>query len=84
MSALRAHEHLSPFVQQCVATFHTLSCKITESQHLGTRGGQSLAGEGGAANMNFQDIFQDMGFDSDNLLFGREDMSWLGNFDPNQ
>jgi hypothetical protein len=33
MAALHAHEHFSPFVQQCVATFQTLSARILETHH---------------------------------------------------
>ncbi|KAF4625816.1 hypothetical protein G7Y89_g12348 [Cudoniella acicularis] len=83
MSALRAHEYLSPFVQQCVATFQTLSSKISGTHHPGGGSGQFGPPEG-SSNTYFQDVFQDMGFDPDNFLFGKEDMSWLSNFESTQ
>jgi hypothetical protein len=81
MLTLRAHEHLSPFVQQCLTTFQTLSYKITETHH---SGGSQLPPLEGSSNTYFQDVFQDMGFDPDNFLFGKEDMSWLSNFEAFQ
>jgi len=79
ISALQAHSHLSPFVKQCVTTFQTLSSKIRNVQHPGD-GGLPEA----SSTSYFQDAFQDMGFDADNFLFGKEDMSWLSNFEPAQ
>jgi hypothetical protein len=86
MAALNAHEHFNPFVQQCVSTFQTLSTRILETHH-----GNSIIGrsqfppsEGGPSNSYFQDLFQDLGFDPDNLLFGKDDMTWLSNFDSAQ
>lgn len=81
MSILRAHEHLSPYVQQSVATFETLAFKISESLNQGS--GQPTTLDG-SSNTYFQDIFQDMGFDHDNFLFGKEDMAWLSNIDSSQ
>lgn len=74
VDALRAHEHLSPFVEQCLATFLTLSCKISETHHPG--GGEASMPKR-PSNAYFQDVFQDLGFDPDSLLFGMDDMSWL-------
>lgn len=74
MSVLRAHEHLGRFVEECVTAFQTLSCQISESHHPGDRSIPE-----GPSNTYFQDVFHDMGFDPDSLLFGVEDMSWLGN-----
>ncbi len=81
MTALRAHEHLSPFIQQCAANFQSLSSKITESHHLDSS--SQLSPSEGPSNTYFQDIFHDVGFDPDNLLFSREDMTWFSNFELN-
>ena len=81
MSTLQAHEHLGPFVQQCVTTFQMLSCKIMETHH--ASGGQFPSLEGYSSTY-FQEVFQDMGLEPDNFLFGREDMAWLSNFDAAQ
>jgi hypothetical protein len=85
MSALHAHEHLSLFIQQCVSTFQSLSSKILETHHSSTGRSQFPLPEGGPpSNIYFQDVFQDLGFDHDNLLFGKDDMTWLSNFESAQ
>lgn len=95
MAGLRAHEHLSPFVRQCVAAFQALSVRISpesmhqqQQQHQQQPGGErerQPASPAEAASNNatyFQDVFQEMGLaNPDNFLFGMEDMSWLGNFE---
>jgi hypothetical protein len=85
MAALRAHEHLSPFVAQCLATFETLSSGM--STHQQTPYGPSVAGERVAHNnVNsapmppLQDVFfQDMAYETEALFFGMDDTSWMGN-----
>jgi hypothetical protein len=79
MSTLRSHEHLCPFVPQCVANFESLASKISVTFLPGSSG-QVLPSEG-VSNIYFQDIFQDMAFDPDNFLFGKEDMAWLNSFE---
>lgn len=88
MGALKEHERLSPFVAQCVAMFQGLREKIREMHRAkGDGAGQLIGedGEGGGGGTNttsyFQDAFHDMGFDPDNFLFGKEDLSWLSNFE---
>ena len=81
MATLQAHEHLSPFVQQCITTFQTLSCKIMETHH--SNGGQFPPCDG-SSNTYFQEVFQDMGLEPDNFLFGKEDMSWLSSLEAPQ
>jgi hypothetical protein len=75
---LQAHSHLSPFVQQCIVTFQTLSSKIEEMHNPGR--GQSPTIETSGSSY-FQDAIQDIGFDPDSFLFCMEDMSWLRNSD---
>jgi hypothetical protein len=72
---LQAHEHLSPFIRNCITWYQTLSCKILETNPSNWKTGE------GSSNSYFQDVFQDMGFDPDNFLFGKEDMSWLWNLE---
>lgn len=84
MRALRAHAHLSVSVQQCVATFETLSAKLSDVQHLVPGAGRAsvdpLAGCAEPfSSTDFQDVFQDLGIDLDSCLFGIEDMAWNGN-----
>lgn len=76
MSAFRALEHLSPFVKQCVENFQALSSKVLETHR--SRPCVPLDGT------YFQDLFEDIGFDADDYLFGKEDMSWLGNLETFQ
>jgi hypothetical protein len=85
MAALHSHEHFSPFVQQCVSTFQSLSSRILETHHSNsTSRGQFPPLEGGPSNIYFQDVFQDLGFDPDNILFGKDDMTWLSSFESAQ
>ncbi|KAL2834366.1 hypothetical protein BDW59DRAFT_137767 [Aspergillus cavernicola] len=71
--ALRAHDLLTPYVQQCIWTFNTLAARITgKALHhpiVDDSGADPLMAEG----VCFDDIFQDINFDFDNFLFGPED-----------
>ncbi|PWY80813.1 hypothetical protein BO94DRAFT_520762 [Aspergillus sclerotioniger CBS 115572] len=64
MFALRAHEHLSTYVQQCVWTFESLSRRVLDAD---------VPSQKGIAGSFFDDIFQEVGFDFDNYLFGGQD-----------
>ncbi|KAH8651119.1 hypothetical protein BX600DRAFT_387654 [Xylariales sp. PMI_506] len=81
LSALRAHEHLSDYVSQCVRTFETLSARIMETRgrHVNLNDGaraetRSFAFGGAAPDLSFDDIFPDAAFDFDSFLFGAEDI----------
>lgn len=88
MAALRAHEHLSQFVSQCLATFRTLSPGMSAGAH--DQQEQSydngMAGVDGTSISNsdsgfppLQDVlFQDMGIDNESIFLGMEDLSWMG------
>ncbi|KAJ5817945.1 hypothetical protein N7447_007953 [Penicillium robsamsonii] len=71
--ALRIHEHLSPYVQQCLCTFETLAARITGKSYtsLGVSGYGSMVDE--SAGVCFDDIFKGVNFDFDNFIFGPED-----------
>ena len=73
ISALRAHEHLCTYVQQCIRTFETLSARILETRYPKPDGSGDDPLEEGTSGFFFDDIFQDVGFDFDNFLFGTED-----------
>jgi hypothetical protein len=78
MSALRAHEHLSTYVQQCIRTFETLSTRILQTRHHpnpASCGGNVPPEEGTTSGFYFDDIFQDGGLDFDSFLFGMEDVT---------
>ncbi|KAJ5190316.1 fungal specific transcription factor, partial [Penicillium cinerascens] len=64
LSGLRAHVHLSTYVQQCIYTIMQTACSTLD-------GGKQLAEE--TSGCCFDDIFQDIRFDFDNFLFGTED-----------
>jgi hypothetical protein len=74
LSALRAHEHLSTYVHQCVWTFETLSKRILETRYPSLNGSNDSVPEAVAPELSFDDIFQDLGFDFDNFLFGAEEL----------
>lgn len=67
LAALRAHVHLSTYVQQCVWTFEALSAKISQTNCLPLQSGGKPLTEG--AGCCFDDIFQDIRFDFDEFLF---------------
>ncbi|KAJ6082083.1 hypothetical protein N7499_006957, partial [Penicillium canescens] len=71
--ALRAHEHLSPYVQQCLWTFETLAARITGKPYPSMDGGGCGLMVDGSSGVSFDDIFKDVNFDFDNFIFGPED-----------
>jgi hypothetical protein len=75
LSALRAHEHLSIYVQPCIRTFELLSTRILETQYPppDVTGGIPL--DEATSGSLFDHIFQDLGFDCDGFLFGMEDFT---------
>lgn len=86
MAALRAHEHLSPFVSQCLATFETLSagmCSQQEApQYVAPVAEEGTPGNLDAASMPpLHDVlFQDIVFETEAMFFGMEDHSWVSSF----
>ena len=67
MTALRSHEHLSPFVSQCVSTFERLWSKITTHQ---SAEAFALLTDGMSSPSYFQDFLRDVGFDPNDIMFG--------------
>ncbi|GFF51589.1 uncharacterized transcriptional regulatory protein C1F7.11c [Aspergillus udagawae] len=74
LSTLRAHEHLSMYVQQCIRTFELLSARILETQYPTPDGTREMPLEATSGSL-FDNIFQDLGFDCDSFLFGMEDFT---------
>lgn len=74
LSALGAHEHLSTYVQQCIQTFETLSTRMLEARYPDPNGSWDVPLEDETSGIFFDNIFQDVGFDFDNFLFGMEDI----------
>jgi hypothetical protein len=74
LSAFRAHAHLCTPVYQVVWTFETLSKRILETRYPNLDGGNDSAPEAVAPGLSLDDIFQDVGFDFDNFLFGTEEL----------
>lgn len=74
LSTLRAHEHLSTYVPQCIRTFETLSTRIlqTRNSNSDTCGDFPCVEE--ASGSFFDDLFQNIGSDFDNFLFGADDL----------
>ncbi len=73
LAALRAHEHLSLYVQQCVRTFEVLAAKIQDSRYAHTDRSGGAMRQGETPALYLDDIFQDMDFDFDDFLVGVED-----------
>ncbi|KAJ5787108.1 hypothetical protein N7457_002098 [Penicillium paradoxum] len=72
LAALRAHVHLSTYVQQCVWTFEALSTKISQTNCPSYQSGAEPVME--SAGCCFDDIFQDIRFDFDEFLFRTEEV----------
>ena len=72
LAALRAHEHLSAYVPQCVWTFETLSTKILQTKCPFPEA--QLQGEGASAGWLDDTMFQEIDFDFDNFCFGMENI----------
>lgn len=72
LTALRAHVHLSTYVQQCLWTFEGLSAKISQTGCLpsGSEGEPLMGGAGYC----FNSISHDFGFDFDTFLFRTEEV----------
>jgi hypothetical protein len=65
MSALRAHDHLSTYVPQCIRIFETLSTRALESKHPKPFD----SGDGVSPDsFLFSNLLQDVGFDFDDYL----------------
>jgi hypothetical protein len=65
MSALRAHDHLSAYVQQCIRVFETLSARTLESRY------PNSVGSGDALPLDsflVDNLFQDVGYDLDDFF----------------
>jgi hypothetical protein len=76
MLLLRAHEHLSPFIQQCVVNFESLSSTISGLHRPDSR---PMTSAEGVSSTHVKDVFQDLRFDPDNFVFDMDDMFWLNN-----
>jgi hypothetical protein len=86
MAALRAHEHLSPFVSQCLATFEMLSVGMGTQQET-PQYVPPVAEDGTPGNVDSASVpplhdvlFQDIVFETEAMFFGMEDHSWVSNF----
>ena len=83
MSALRALEHLSPSVQRCIASFQAMWQKVVAIRSSNFSGGSRGSAPEAASDASYQHVFQHLGFDTDFLDFGVENMAWLGDVDWN-
>ncbi|KAJ5203601.1 uncharacterized protein N7498_004480, partial [Penicillium cinerascens] len=72
LAGLRAHVHLSTYIQQCICTFEALSAKILQPTGPVAQSGCEPLVEG--AGVCFDDIFQDFRFDFDEFLFRTEEV----------
>ncbi|GAM41975.1 hypothetical protein TCE0_043f15536 [Talaromyces pinophilus] len=70
MSALRAHEHLSTYVPQCIQKFEALSARISQTRQLNTEVNGDFALDFQGGDLLNNDIFQDLGWNFDDFLYG--------------
>ena len=77
ISALRAHEHLSIYVQQCVRSFETLSDKVAQMRCLNGDSSSSAQIEDEPFSFLIDEIFQDVNFDLNDVLFNNVDPAVL-------
>ena len=70
MSALRAHEHLSTYVPQCIQKFEALSARISQTRQLNTEVNGDFALDFQGGDLLNNDIFQDLGWNLDDFLYG--------------
>ncbi|OTA07477.1 Zn2Cys6 transcriptional regulator [Trichoderma parareesei] len=80
LAALRAHEHLSLYVQQCARTFETLAARILNARCLSVNGNGIMASDDGAPGLFLDDMFQDVNFDLDEFLFSVDDTGRRTNY----
>lgn len=74
MSALRAHEHLSTYVSQCIRTFDCLSARVLATRCPNPEAGVDVPLQEGTPGFFCDDIFHDESFDFDQFLFGVENI----------
>ncbi|KAJ5653214.1 hypothetical protein N7490_000217 [Penicillium lividum] len=72
LAALRAHVHLSTYVQQCIWTFEALSARISQTGCLELQNGRENLVDG--TGCRFENIFEDIQFDFDDFLFRTDDV----------
>ncbi|KAJ5710584.1 hypothetical protein N7488_004740 [Penicillium malachiteum] len=71
LTTLRAHAHLSIYVQRCIWTFEALPARISQTDCMTSQSeGEHLID---GPESHFDDIFEDVQFDFDEFLFGTED-----------
>ncbi|CRG86535.1 putative transcriptional regulatory protein C757,04 [Talaromyces islandicus] len=73
LSALRAHDHLSTYVQQCIRTFETLSTRILQARHSIPDASSDVPFDEGSSGSFFDDLFQTMSCDFDSFPLGVDD-----------
>jgi hypothetical protein len=72
ISALRDHQHLSVYVQQCIGTFETLSARILEPRR--TKSEENTSAPFGESDFEFvfEDLLCDAGLDFDGFVFSTD------------
>lgn len=70
LEALRAHEHLSLYVKQCIQTFETLSAKIRDPSPTYLDADHHITSSQKQCAFFLDDLFQDVNFQMDDILFG--------------
>jgi hypothetical protein len=72
ISALRDHQHLSAYVQECICTFETLAARILNPQSSNALNNMNTPFPDGDFGFVFDDLFYDAGLDFDGLGYSND------------
>jgi hypothetical protein len=72
ISALRDHQHLSAYVQECICTFETLAARILNPQSSNALNNTNTPFPDGDLGFVFDDLFYDAGLDFDGLGYSTD------------
>jgi hypothetical protein len=75
ISALRDHQHLSAYVQQCICTFETLSARILEPRSSDSLDNTRAPFSDNDFGFVFDDLFCDGVLDFDGFVFSTDDVA---------
>lgn len=73
MSALHLHAHLSTYIPRAIRNFDTLWTRILGEHNSNLAEGDGMSHDPDLSHFNFDEIFQDVGFDINSFLFGIAD-----------
>jgi hypothetical protein len=75
ISALRDHQHLSAYVQECICTFETLAARILKPQSSSSLDNKRTPFSDDDFGFVFDDLFYNAGLDFDRFVYSTDDMA---------